>query len=578
MAVETRPEEHKAAPESRDRGAVERGRRHPAVLLRFGRRRLGRMLIFSPLTRRILVLNVVALGILVVGLNYLGEYQRNLIASQLESLTTQARIFAGALGESAVVGDGEGALELAPDQSRVLLRRLIAPTRARARLFANTGGLIADSRYLMSSGGAVQVEPLPPLIEQGPLERLLDQAYTWLVRAVPSLGKLTRYQEHPTQQANDYEEVGKALGGESAHTIYSNGTDGLILSVAVPVQRYKRVVGALMVSEGSAEIDDAIQSIRLDILKAFGVALLITTFFSFYLGSTIVRPIRRLAQAAERIGPGQGRSDEIPDFTGRGDEIGDLSGTLRRMTELLSQRMEAIERFAADVAHEIKNPLSSLRSAVETAARVKEPEQQRKLMAIILEDVQRLDRLISDISDASRLDAELSRAAIEPVELRGLLATLVEVYNGSAKPGVPQLRLVAENDGQRLPVRGLEGRLAQVFHNLIENAVSFSPPGGVITLAVRRYGDIIEATVEDEGSGLPEGKFEAIFERFYTERPSGEKFGSHSGLGLSISKQIVEAHGGTIRAENRHDRTGRVLGARFIVRLPIEREANQTRD
>ena len=540
----------------------------PRMLARLWRRRLLRHLALSPLTRRILLLNVAALGILVIGLGYLGAYQRNLIASQLESLTTQARIFAGALGESAVTGDGEATFDFMPEQSRMLLRRLIEPTRARARLFASSGELVADSRYLMAPGGAIQVETLPPPQPKAPLARFFDRAYGWLAVTVPQLGELPRYRESQHQQAGDYPEAAKALLGITGTAVYDHGARGLVLSVAVPVQRYKRVVGALMVSENGEEIDAAMRSVRLDILKAFGIALLLTTFFSFYLGSTIVRPIRRLAAAAERLGPGRGRADGIPDFTSRHDEIGDLSGALRRMTKMLWQRMDAIERFAADVAHEIKNPLSSLRSAVETAARVKDPEQQRRLMTIILEDVQRLDRLISDISDASRLDAELSRATAERVDLRELLATLLQVYDDAERLDAPSLLL--ETAGERLPVRGLEGRLAQVFRNLIENAVSFSPPGGVITLSARRTGEMIEAVVEDEGPGLPAGKLEAIFERFYTERPPGEKFGVHSGLGLAISKQIVEAHGGSIRAENRRHGAGRVRGARFIVRLPAD--------
>lgn len=543
-------------------------RRTPRALVRLWRWRAARYLALSPLTRRILLLNVAALGILVIGLGYLGAYQRSLIDSQLESLATQARIFAGALGESAVSGEGEASLELMPERSRMLLRRLIEPTRARARLFASSGELIADSRYLMAPGGAIQVEALPPTEPEPPLVRFFDQAYGWLTAAVPQLGELPRYRERQPQQASDYSEAATALVGLTGKAVYDNGARGLVLSVAVPVQRYKRVVGALMVSESGEEIDAAMRSVRLDILKAFAIALLLTTFFSFYLGNTIVRPIRRLAAAAERLGPGRGRAGGIPDFTGRRDEIGDLSGALRHMTEMLWQRMDAIERFAADVAHEIKNPLSSLRSAVETAARVKDPEQQRRLMTIILEDVERLDRLISDISEASRLDAELSRATAEQVDLRELLATLLEVYDAAERTDAPTL--ILETAGERLPVRGLEGRLAQVFRNLIENAVSFSPPGGVIALSARRDGEVVEAVVEDEGLGLPEGKFEAIFERFYTERPAGEKFGVHSGLGLAISKQIVEAHGGTIRAENRRDRAGRVCGARFIVRLPAD--------
>jgi len=235
--------------------------------------------------------------------------------------------------------------------------------------------------------------------------------------------------------------------------------------------------------------------------------------------------------------------------------------------------MDAIEHFAADVAHEIKNPLTSLRSAVETAARVDDPLKQRKLLAVVLEDVQRLDRLITDISDASRLDAELSRVELEPVLIGRMLETLVDMHQASAEARAPRLVLSlpgpAGTAAGDLAVLGIEGRLVQVFRNLIANAVSFSPPGAALHIAALRQGEWMVIVIEDAGPGIPEGKLEAIFERFYSERPAGEKFGTHSGLGLSISKQIVEAHRGTIRAENRRGADGAIIGARFTVRLPV---------
>jgi two-component system sensor histidine kinase ChvG len=221
------------------------------------------------------------------------------------------------------------------------------------------------------------------------------------------------------------------------------------------------------------------------------------------------------------------------------------------------------------VAHEIKNPLTSLRSAVETVARVEDPEQQKKLMSIILDDVHRLDRLISDISDASRLDAELSRAETEAVDIGELLRALVSVQEAVERQGAPRFKLDVL-DHQDLSVPGIEGRLGQVFRNLISNAITFSPPGGEIRLSAQRQAGEVMVSISDEGQGIPEGKLEAVFQRFYTERPAGEKFGTHSGLGLSISKQIVEAHGGTIKAENRRGPDGEVCGACFVVRLPAD--------
>jgi two-component system sensor histidine kinase ChvG len=322
-----------------------------------------------------------------------------------------------------------------------------------------------------------------------------------------------------------------------------------------------------MLSTGSGEIEEELKTVRLELLRIFGVALLVTVLLSFYLAGTIARPIRRLAAAAERA-RGRRARVEIPDFTRRGDEIGDLSRSLREMTDALWQRISAIESFAADVAHEIKNPLSSLRSAVETAVRIEDPANQRRLMEIILNDVERLDRLITDISDASRLDAELGRVDLEPVDIAAMLAALADVHEATRTGGSPRLVLAISDGDRELIVPGIETRLSQVFRNVIGNAVSFSLPSGEIRLTARHDGRAVLVTVEDEGPGIPEEKLTAIFDRFYTERPLAEQFGTHSGLGLSISKQIVEAHRGIIWAENRKDGDGNTIGARFSVRLP----------
>jgi two-component system sensor histidine kinase ChvG len=250
----------------------------------------------------------------------------------------------------------------------------------------------------------------------------------------------------------------------------------------------------------------------------------------------------------------------------RRDEIGELADALDESATALWARMDAIERFAADVAHEIKNPLTSMRSAIETLRRLSDPERQQRMLAIIGDDVQRLDRLISDISDASRVDAELSRTPTEPVDVAPILATLAELHEATREEGAARIVLDAPAEGLR--VRAVEGRLVQVLRNLIANAVSFSPAGGTIRLAGREQGGIVEIAVEDEGPGIPEARLEHVFERFYSERPSGERFGQHSGLGLSISRQIIEALRGTIAAENRRDGEGRIAGARFVVRLP----------
>ena len=527
----------------------------------------ARRRLFSPLTRRILMVNVLALAILVAGVLYLGRYQDNLIQNELQSLRVQAEIFAAALGQEAYGTQPDGKTALRRDMAGPILGRLALPTGGRARLFASNGSLIADSRIQLGPGGAVEIQDLPPPSDDDSVTRFTIRVYEALVEWLPSRQNLPLYREQAKQRAANYDEVVRAIAGEAAQRVRGDGHGGLVLSVAVPVQRFKQVLGALMLSETGEDIDDAVRDVRLEIMRVFLIALGITVLLSLYLAGTIVRPLRRLAQAADRVRRARGRDHEIPDFRGRNDEIGALAADLRDMTEALRQRLDAIERFAADVAHEIKNPLTSLKSAVETAVRVREPEQQRKLMAIILEDVDRLNRLITDISDASRLDSELSRVEPERLDLGGLLAALAEMHRTAGADEQPEI-VFEELAGGPFVVMANEGRLVQVFQNLLSNAFSFSPPGSVVTLRIRRDGRWIEATVEDQGPGIPEASLERIFERFYSERPEGEPFGTHSGLGLSISRQIVEAHNGTITADNRRDGQGRVIGARFTVRLP----------
>ena len=521
---------------------------------------------FRSLTWRILALNVLALLTLVAGLLFIGQYERSLIEAELDSLTVQSEIIAAALGEAAVTSSPAEGQDFLSGLARPIVRRLAGPAELRARLFAANGDLVADSRALAGPGGTVQIEELPPPRAGRGVSGLVIDAYEWVVERLPRRQRFPPYRETAPQQAGDYEEATAALNGDTERAVRTAPEGGLVLSVAVPVQRYKQVLGVLMLSVGSGAIEESLRDVRLNILKVFFIVLVITVLLSLYLSGTIARPVQRLAAAAERVRHGRGRKVAIPDFSRRRDEIGDLSRALRDMTDALWERMDSIETFAADVAHEIKNPLTSLRSAVETAARVEEPDQQRRLMTIILDDVQRLDRLISDISDASRLDAELSRAESVTVDIAGMLETVAEVHRAGGADDGPRLELDIA-DHQDLEVSGIEEQLVRVFRNLVSNAISFSPSGGTITLKAWREGAFVKVAVEDQGPGLPEGKTEAIFDRFYTERPKGEKFGVHSGLGLSIVRQIVSAHGGHIEAENIH-RDDQVAGARFTLALP----------
>ncbi|MBN43894.1 MAG: histidine kinase [Alphaproteobacteria bacterium] len=527
----------------------------------------------TSLTRRILAINLLVLAVPVGGFFFLDQYQDSLIEAEIEALRVQGEVFAGAIGAGAVlVAPGVGQ-RIDPRRANLMLRRLTEPTQTRARLFAGNGAMITDTQTLQSARSAVRVQALPPpegfvpwLWARNRFESVLD----WL----PGQRELPVYQERVPQRATDYREATVALAGIYGAAVRRHLTGGMIISVSVPVQRYRQVVGALMLSRSSAEVERAMRAIRIDILQVFGVAFAVTILLSIYLAATIARPLRRLALAAQSVRGGSGRDVAMPDFANRSDEIGDLGRDLRAMTEGLWQRMDAIERFAADVAHEIKNPLTSLRSAVETVARIEDPAQQKKLMSIILDDVGRLDRLISDISDASRLDAELSRDPPRVVDLRLVLRALVDIQTTASGTDI----ILDIEPGVDLSVRAFEDRLGQVFRNIISNGTSFSPRDGKIIVAAgrraRRDGDLIMVTVDDDGPGIPEANLESIFKRFYSDRPSespdgeSQKFGTHSGLGLPISRQIVEAAGGRIWAENRRGSDAEVTGARFVVEFP----------
>lgn len=523
------------------------------------RRRLG------SITTKILALNVLALFLLVGGLFYLDEFRDGLIDAKIAALQTEGEIIAGALGEAALESNPD-APALDARTTRQLLRRLIEPTQERARVFDQTNTLLADSRSLLGAGREVQFAPLPPVETLSPLERLYERAVDVWLRTTGG-PRLPAYVERSEQSATDYEEVLAALSGEAA-AVQRVRNGEVILSVAIPIQAFKRILGALMLTADTTDIDASVRDFRLAILQMSGVAFAITVALSLYLARTIARPVTRLAAAADRVRGMPGRDIEIPDFSERADEIGELSGALRDMTTALYKRFDAIESFAADVAHEIKNPLTSLRSAVEALDVARDDAQRRQLLDIIHDDVGRIDRLLSDISDASRLDAELSRSQMEPVDIRRLLEAIIEVNRATTKTGDTALALGVTGAGPFLTL-GIEDRLGQVMRNLIDNARSFSPPGSTITLSLSRTDTALHIVCEDEGPGFADEHKDRVFERFYTRRPDGEAFGRHSGLGLSISRQIIEAHRGRIGADNILAEDGQPAGARVTIELPV---------
>jgi len=548
--------------------------------------------VFSSLTRRIVFLNLAALLVLLSGILFLNQFRAGLTEARIESLLTQGEIISGAIAASASVQtntitidpdrllelrsgesiaafeEEEDALEfpINPELVAPVLRRLISPTRTRARIYDQEGTLILDSRALYASGQILRFD-LPP-VEAVPAwyELLWQRAKLWLRR-----GDLPLYSEVDGGNGRNYPEVVRALSGTPASEVRVTDQGELTVAVAVPIQRFRAVLGSLLLSTQGGDIDAIVQAERLAIFRVFLVAAIVTILLSILLASTIAGPMRRLAAAADRVRRGVKTRGEIPDFTKRRDEIGHLSQALRDMTDALFTRMAAIESFAADVSHELKNPLTSLRSAVETLPLAKNEEQRERLLSVILHDIRRLDRLISDISDASRLDAELARQSLEPVDLWLLLDTVVAIARETATATSPTIELTVDDAlKDQLFVLGDDGRLGQVVNNLLDNACSFTGSEGSVRISAVCDDDDVVITIEDDGPGIRPDVQTRIFERFYTDRPDREDFGQNSGLGLSISKQIVEAHRGTIEAQNWYDTDEDVpAGARFIVHLPL---------
>ena len=517
---------------------------------------------FSALTWRILAFNALALIVLTGGVVLVQSSGRGLVEERMNSIREQANIVAGTLAEYATDPETH-TLKVA--EAEPLLRQLIAPTRLRGRLYLPGGQLAIDTRNLLARN-VVQTNELMPLGTTSRIKEWLLRLYDELM-GVRSFGELEPYYE-AGDDGRVYSEVGTALTGATGSAKRVNDRNQLVLSVALPIQRFRAIYGVIFLSTEGGDIDDILRQERTTLFEVVLVAFLVMLVSSFYLAGTIAEPVKRLAAAADRVRSGAGGRSDIPNFPERTDEIGDLADSLRSMTGNLYDRIDAIESFAADVAHELKNPLTSLASAVEMLVRAKDDDARQKLMAMVRADVKRIDRLITDISDASRLDAELSRDVRVPIELSHLLKTIVEIYDITEISKGQTVQLVDELPANAR-VMGNDERLGQVFRNLIDNAISFSPENGVIMVTASKNNLMARVMVEDSGPGIPPENLESIFERFYTERPAAH-FGNNSGLGLSIARQITQNANGRIWAENRFEPgTGKRLGARFIVELPL---------
>ncbi len=580
--------------------------RGPMGALRAIARKIESGFPFASLTQRIVILNLFGFAILVTGILFLNQFRAGLIEAKVQSLLTQGEIIASAIGTSAAIDTEQVVLEIVPGQqsedsgrkasiaqsdqglgsleftinperAAPELRDLIRPTKTRARIYDRSGALILDSDTLYSRGQILRYDLPPP---DGKKPDLLTKYWR----------KFSRWlwpQELPSSieaggiNGKDITEVASALSGVSVPIVRVNDRSELIVSVAVPIQPVRAVLGVLLLSTRGGDIDGIVASERWEIIRMGLYAAAVTMLLSVLMAHTIAGPMRDLSSAADHVRRRIKARAEIPDYTYRSDEIGHLSGALRDMTQALYRRMDAIESFAADVAHELKNPLTSLRSAAETLPRVKTKESRQRLLDIIGEDVQRLDRLISDISNASRLDAELTREDAAPVDVAHMLNTIIPAFTQSIRGKTRKIVLDVPETGtrkrNRYMVIGHDSRLGQVITNLLDNAVSFSPKRGTVTVSARRVGGEVEISVEDQGPGIPPDNLDRIFDRFYTDRPGEDAFGKNSGLGLNISQQIVTAHGGKIWAENCAGAAGvqekaktrsRKRGARFVVRLP----------
>lgn len=509
----------------------------------------------SRLGRLIIVLNLLGLLILVGGALVLNELSRGLINAKIDSLTTQGEFIANVIEQTATQGVPVPSLD--GEMARKTIQLLFFPRAQRARVFDAGHQVIADSYVIADQ---VEAEPLPPARKPG------DLRLAWRAPWDHSVTPQTVAQAHAELDS----EVGRALKGAAVAGLRRSPNGERVVSVSIPIQNVQAVLGVVTLEAG--DVDQIVAAQRLALLPFILIAITVTLASSLLLSRLVAEPVMRLARAADRVTASRARAISLPDIARRQDELGDLTRSLETMTSALSERMDAIEGFAADVAHEIRNPLTSIRSAVETLDLVSEPTARERLTNILKHDVGRLDRLITDISNASRLDAELSRESPRPLALDRLLADIAGLYGESSGPGEAPVRFIPSETGEPCQVMGRESPLSQVFRNLIDNARSFSTlskaPRPQVRVSVRRQGRQVVAAVEDDGPGIPPENLESVFERFYTARPRGAAFGGHSGLGLSIARQIVEAHGGQIQAENRIGEDGAVLGARFTVTLP----------
>ena len=527
----------------------------------------------SLLSLRIFVIVIFPAAMFFIGLLHVDQYRQTVIQSEIDALYRQGNTLARAIAFTDSRYTEEARRRLSELTMQRVSQIIASIPDARIRVFLPDGNMVNDSlQSTRLSQPRITLTPRRGMSDQGLAQRGLD-FLSWLSSFVSRSDDYPLYIESPQQQAQDFPAVTTALTGEPASMIMRDRQGKLVIGVAVPVQHLRVVRAALLVTASGEAIEDDIEAVQYGFFQIFVGTLLVTMMLGVYLARSIIGPVTVLARAADAVRLSKANTLSLPKMFDRRDEIGDLARDLAAMTEELQNRMQATASFAADVSHEIKNPLSSLRSAVETISRIEDEQKRQALMDIILADVQRLDRLISDISAASRIDADLSTAEFSAIDLAELVRNFADArqHQGRDKR---RIKVRVSTPDQPVMANVIADRLVQVLDNLFANARSFSPDGGIITISldVEQGGgksDAAVITMRDQGPGIPEAKTEAIFSRFYTERPKSEAFGQHSGLGLSISRSIIEAHGGQLSASNHVDDSGAATGAEMKIILPL---------
>ncbi len=560
MASDTNTKKHKA-----------RVSKAPSGRVKIRDRRLGarRSLLTSRLTRNIFFSNLIGLIILVGGSLAMERFQNGLIEAKIENLESLASTITTVMGEDAT-GYGSAA-QLDVQNARQVLRGVSVPDRWRVRLHDRAGQILVDTETLDDTIAVSTLDPIIPEVVEPPKQEVLrEKATSWIRDKAHNLPWRKRRRDSLRRDLKA--DIRTALQGDSMFGQRYDDEDKLIVTVSLPVKRVQQVLGVVTVE--SSDVDSIVNAERKALAPIIGLAFLATLLSSMALTLFITLPMRKLARAAELVTRSSRKRGAIPDLSNRRDEIGDLSSVMREMTEGLYARIDDIANFAADVAHEIKNPLTSLRSASDTLRVARTDEQREKLISIIQQDVSRMDRLITDISKASKVDANLARETAQTLDVVEIIENIVDFYAQTSSGDGPQVKnITAISGGDPIFIRAFESPFAQVLRNLIDNALTFSPADGNVrvqaSLVQKGDRENVIITVDDDGPGIPKDNLEAVFDRFYTERPKGAEFGSHSGLGLAICRQIITAHKGRVHAENRISPDGdNVLGARFVVEVP----------